>query len=244
VIHVSRELSAMYLPWRKQLFVYGAFLRTDRGDGGTRAVFAAAAAAQPRSRRGGAAESGPPAAAFFQPAFSSAWRSPRPKTKHWLQFNDLLCEMLGYAREELATKTWAELTHPDDLDKDLAEFERVLRGESEGYMLDKRFIRKDGAAVFTTINIKCTRNSDGTVAYIVAMVQDISERKRKEEEYRSIIQASTDGFWITDTAGRILDANDSICRMLDIPGRNCCAWPSAISTRTSRPRRWTRAPAR
>ncbi len=213
VIHVSRELWEMYLPWRKQLLAYGVFygliavtavlglffLQRRR-----RSLDFAAAEQQKADRL---------LLHFFNlPFVGMAITSP--ETKHWLQFNDLLCDILGYTREELATKNWAELTHPEDLDKDLAEFERVLRGESEGYMMDKRFIRKDGAAVFATINVKCTRNSDGTVAYFVAMVQDISERKRKEEEYRTIIQASTDGFWITDTAGRILDANDSICRML------------------------------
>jgi PAS domain S-box-containing protein len=213
VIQVSRELSAMYLPWRKQALAYGVFY-------GLIAVAAIlglhflqrrrrsldlAAAEQEKADR--------LLRHFFDlPFVGMAITSPG--TKHWLQFNDLLCEMLGYSREELARTTWTELTHPEDLDKDVAEFERVLRGESEGYAMDKRFIRKDGAVVFTTIDIKCTRNSDGTVAYIVAMVQDVTERKRKEDEYRTIIQASTDGFWITDSAGRILDANESICRML------------------------------
>ncbi len=48
----------------------------------------------------------------------------------------------------------------------------------------------------------------------IALVRDITERMRQAGEYQSIIQASTDGFWVTDSAGRILDVNDSICRML------------------------------
>ena len=213
VIHVSRELSAMYLPWRRQALAYGVFygLTAVAAILGLyvlqrrRRSFDLAAAEQEKADR--------LLRHFFDlPFVGMAITSPG--TKHWLQFNDLLCQTLGYSREELATKTWTELTHAEDLGKDVAEFERVLRGESEGYAMDKRFVRKDGAVVFATIDVKCTRNSDGTVAYFVAMVQDITGQKHKEDEYRTVIQASTDGFWITDSTGRILDANESICQML------------------------------
>lgn len=105
-----------------------------------------------------------------------------PETKRWVRFNDRLCDIFGYPREELATKSWAEMTHPDDLTADVAEFERVLRGESDGYAMDKRFIRKDGAVVFASIDVKCVRKIDGTVDYFVAMVQDVTERVRAMAE--------------------------------------------------------------
>ena len=213
VIHVSREVSALYLPWRSQALGYGLFY-------GLIAVAAMLGLyflqRRRRSLDTAAAEQAKADRLlrhFFDlPFVGMAITSPA--TKRWLKFNDFLCQMLGYSREELAGMTWAELTHPEDLGKDVAEFERVLRGESEGYAMDKRFIRKDGAVVYTTLGIKCTRNADGAVEFIVAMVQDLTERKRQEHEYRNVIQASTDGFWVTDSAGRIFDANESICRML------------------------------
>ena len=58
--------------------------------------------------------------------------------------NDELCRILGYERGELLQKTWAELTHPDDLAADVAQFNRVMAGEIDCYTLDKRWIRKDG----------------------------------------------------------------------------------------------------
>jgi len=70
-------------------------------------------------------------AALLRPAFCGHGHH-LAETKQWLQFNDLLCEMLGYSREELATKTWAELTHPEDLVRDIAAFEGILRGKYEG----------------------------------------------------------------------------------------------------------------
>ena len=109
-----------------------------------------------------------------------------PESKRWLQFNDRLCEILGYPRAELADMTWAEITHPDDLEANVAEFERVLRGDSEGYRMDKRFIRKDGAVVFAAIDVKCLRRKDGQVETFIATINDITERQRATEQIRKL----------------------------------------------------------
>ena len=105
-----------------------------------------------------------------------------PENKRWLRFNDRLCEILGYPPEQLAKLTWAEITHPDDLNADVAEFDRVIGGESEGYVMDKRFIRPDGTVVFATIDVKCVRRDDGTVKVFVATINDITERQRTAEQ--------------------------------------------------------------
>jgi len=103
-----------------------------------------------------------------------------PTTQRWLTANDRLCEILGYPRDELVQKTWLELTHADDAAADLAQFERVMRGEIDGYRMDKRFLRKDGAVVFTMLDVRAVRSDDGAVDYLVATVQDVTERKRGE----------------------------------------------------------------
>lgn len=105
-----------------------------------------------------------------------------PVTKCWLRCNDQLCEILGYPREELIKKSWVDLTHPDDVEKDIAAFEQVMKGESEGYALNKRFIRKDQSVVITNMNVKCVRRNDGTVDYFVAMIRDITEQERRKNE--------------------------------------------------------------
>ena len=107
-----------------------------------------------------------------------------PKTKRWIRFNDRLCEILGYSREELSQITWTEITHPDDLELDVAEFERVMRGESEGYVMDKRFIRKDGSIVYASIDVKSLRKEDHSVDFFIATVQDISDRKLAEAKQK------------------------------------------------------------
>ncbi|WP_054772980.1 PAS domain S-box protein [Methylogaea oryzae] len=102
------------------------------------------------------------------------------ETKRWIRFNDRLCEILGYSVEELLGKTWEEMTHPEDVSADLESFDSLLRGEHDDYSLEKRFIRKDGAVVYTLIDVRCVRKQDGRADFIVATVQDISERKRAE----------------------------------------------------------------
>ncbi|HEY0322499.1 MAG TPA: PAS domain S-box protein [Pyrinomonadaceae bacterium] len=105
-------------------------------------------------------------------------------SKGILEVNDEICNILGYERDELLQKTWAELTHPQDLAIDIAQFNRVMSGETEGYSLDKRWIRKDGQVIDGTISVKAVRHADGSVNYFVALLQDITERKRMEEAMR------------------------------------------------------------
>ncbi|BCB26274.1 hypothetical protein SKTS_11600 [Sulfurimicrobium lacus] len=109
-----------------------------------------------------------------------------PPSKRFLHVNDCLCEMLGYSRDELLGLTWSELTHPDDLAANITQFERMLAGEINGFQLEKRFIRKDGAVINASLDGRAVRRADGTVELMVATVQDITERKRAEEKIRQL----------------------------------------------------------
>jgi PAS domain S-box-containing protein len=106
--------------------------------------------------------------------------------KGWLQVNDKLCRMLGYSREELMHMTWAQMTFPEDLTPDIAQFNRLLSGEIDDYILEKRFLRKDGSIVFTNLAVGCVRNADQSVDYVLALLEDITERKRAEELIRTL----------------------------------------------------------
>jgi PAS domain S-box-containing protein len=107
--------------------------------------------------------------------------------KGMIEVNDQICEILGYPREELTKMTWAELIHPADLVASATNFERVLAGEIEGYEMEKRFVRKDGQIVYARISKKCLRREDGSVDYFVAVLEDISDRKRSEEAQRHLL---------------------------------------------------------
>jgi PAS domain S-box-containing protein len=140
----------------------------------------------------------------------------------WLEVNDRLCEIMGRSREELLQCSWAELTHPDDVDVDLHLFDRLLAGEIEHYTLDKRFLRKDRSIVYTTIHIRVFRNEDGTANHIVGLMEDITARRQAEEalrqshdELRAIDDSLGDGLLVADRDTlRIVRANAAICSML------------------------------
>ena len=125
--------------------------------------------------------------------------------KGWLQVNNKLSEMLGYLPEELSLLTWAELTHPDDLAADVVQFNRILSGEIDHYALEKRFISKDGAVINTNLSVGCVRRHDGSVDYVLALLEDITERKhaeaelrKSEEKYRLIAENTADLISVLD----------------------------------------------
>lgn len=104
-----------------------------------------------------------------------------PEEKRWIRVNQRLCDLLGYSRQELLSICWPELTHPDDIDNDIEQFNKVLAGDSEGYRLKKRFFRKDGKIIYISLYVRCIRNQDGSVKHILALLQDITDHKRAED---------------------------------------------------------------
>ncbi|HYJ40581.1 MAG TPA: HD domain-containing phosphohydrolase [Steroidobacteraceae bacterium] len=117
--------------------------------------------------------------------------------RRFSEVNGKLCEMLGYSRDELISMNWASLTHPEDLADDVARFEQLLSGATEGYSLDKRYIRKDGSTVYCTLSVSCVRRVDLTVEYIVALIQDITERKLAEGTLHGALVATVEAIAAT-----------------------------------------------
>ncbi|MBI5890299.1 MAG: PAS domain S-box protein [Nitrosomonadales bacterium] len=145
-----------------------------------------------------------------------------PVTRQWLYVNDRLCDMLGYSRAELLQTTWSDITHPDDVGGNLKELERIKTGESDGFSMEKRFLRKDGTPLAVNIVVKCVRDTEGKPSHIVAMIEDISERKRieqalreSEDRFRNIFANAIDGILLADAESRkFVMANPAIERML------------------------------
>ena len=108
--------------------------------------------------------------------------------KRWLAVNPELCAILKYSAEELLARTWSELTHPDDLQANVAKFDSVLRGESDGYTLEKRFLRSDGEPVEVSIATRVVRRADGSPDYFTVVVEDISRRIQAEKDSQSTLE--------------------------------------------------------
>lgn len=101
--------------------------------------------------------------------------------KGWIEVNDRICQMLGYGREALSRMTWLEITHPDDIEPDVTQFQRLLNREIDDYQMDKRFVRLDGSILDAHIAVNAVRKFDGSLDYCVAIIEDIGQRKQAEK---------------------------------------------------------------
>ena len=102
----------------------------------------------------------------------------------WLLVNTRLCEKLGYTREELLAKTFQDITHPEDLDTDLACVRQMLEGEIASYALEKRYFRKDGSIIWTNLTVALVRGAEGAPQYFISVIEDISRRRQAEDAAR------------------------------------------------------------
>ncbi|MDP9474747.1 MAG: PAS domain S-box protein [Actinomycetota bacterium] len=98
----------------------------------------------------------------------------------WLEINGKLSEIVGYPPEELLSLTFQDITHPDDLKKDLEHVRRMLVGEIDEYSMEKRYLRKDGRRVWASLRVSLVRDAYGEPGYFVSVIEEITERKHKE----------------------------------------------------------------
>jgi PAS domain S-box-containing protein len=114
---------------------------------------------------------------------------------HWLRMNKKICEIVGYSSEELLQKTFQDITYPEDLEGDLVLVNQLLEGSIPYYSLEKRYIRGDGAIVWTRITVSLRRldpdveNVLGKPLHFISMVEDISDRKQLELQNEASRQA-------------------------------------------------------
>lgn len=93
----------------------------------------------------------------------------------WREVNDKLCSILGYTAEELSAKTFQDLTHPEDLDKDLGLLEQLVKGSIQNYQIEKRYIHKDGSIVKALLGAAAVREDHGEVAYFISQVIKLND---------------------------------------------------------------------
>jgi PAS domain S-box-containing protein len=103
---------------------------------------------------------------------------------HFLNVNRSLCGIVGYPEKELLTKTFQDITYPEDLEEDLANARRLLQGEIHSYQLEKRYIHQKGHLVSVLLTGSLVHDSRGKPLYFIAQILDISERKRLEQDWR------------------------------------------------------------
>ena len=132
----------------------------------------------------------------------------------FLRVNARFCAITGYAAAELTQTGFAAITHPDDLEPDLALVRRLLAGEIDTFSMDKRYLRKDGGSIWVTLTVSLARDADGRQLHFISVIEDISARKAAEAAARdsagtlaALLDATTDRVFLADAAGTVLAVN-------------------------------------
>jgi PAS domain S-box-containing protein len=105
-----------------------------------------------------------------------------------LKVNAAFCQMMGYGEAELVGRTFLDITHPDDRAVNQEGQQRVVRNEQPSFRMEKRYLRKDGRVIWGDLSVGSVRDADGRPLYIVAHIQDITDRKRAEQEHEATIE--------------------------------------------------------
>ena len=160
-----------------------------------------------------------------------------PDTKRWIKFNDRLCDMLGYSREELQKISWPDITHPDDKESNVLVFENLINSQSDHGTYVKRYICHNGQIIIADIEIRCVRKPNGDADYMVVTIDDITKQVLAEQRLKKLSQLYKN---LADINARILHASDEaqildvLCRIPIESGLLDMAWVGVEDTKTQR----------
>ncbi len=138
------------------------------------------------------------AGAFEQAPIGVALASP---TGRWIKVNRALCKLVGYTEAELLTRSFQDITHPEDLADSLKGVRQLVADDIRSYQTEKRYIHAAGHLITILLNVSLVRDSQQQPRYFIAQIQDITERKRTEQSLRllsSAVKQSKESIMITD----------------------------------------------
>jgi PAS domain S-box-containing protein len=137
----------------------------------------------------------------------------------FISVNRAYIEMLGYTESELSSLSFRDITHPEDLELEIPYLERAIKGETDGYQLEKRYLKKNQEILWVNLTCVLLRDEAGEMLYCLGMVEDITERKQAEEalqqseaRYRAIVEDQTELICRFKPDGTLTFVNDAYCR--------------------------------
>jgi len=146
-----------------------------------------------------------------------------PKSGRFLRANAAMCKLVGYTEAELISRTVFDITHPDDRDHAHELLRRMIAGESAVFDLEKRYIRKDGNAVWARVTANVVRDGSGRPLRNIAVIQDINARKQAEQALQTSkdrLQLAMDtaqlGWWQYDPRRRVFSGDARSQEIFDI----------------------------
>ncbi|MEQ7800267.1 PAS domain S-box protein [Pedobacter sp. ASV1-7] len=110
----------------------------------------------------------------------------------WLRVNRSLFNILGYRPSELLRLTFQDITHPEDLDKDLNLLNEILERKRDSYQMEKRYLHKEGHIVWVILTVSIVKNSNGEPLHFISQLTDISKVKATELEIQSMMEVTND----------------------------------------------------
>ena len=132
--------------------------------------------------------------------------------------NAAFCQLLGYSADELLGRHFGDVTHPDDRTETVDRFPEpalLVHGKLE---IEKRYLRRDGGVVWTRVTASLARDASGQPAFVVGMVDDVTNRRamhealwRSEQSLRLVIDNSPAAIHFKDRDGRLLLVNRRLC---------------------------------
>ena len=102
-------------------------------------------------------------------------------TGEYISINPMHAQILGRTVEELLKTTWMEITHEDDVEKDVANMALLNARKIDGFQMEKRFVRPDGSPVWINMTITPLSMEDKTLRWHLCMIEDITDRKQAED---------------------------------------------------------------
>lgn len=144
------------------------------------------------------------------------------KTLYYAKCNPAYCRMMGYTEAEITQRSLADLSHPDDLNADLANVQLLLKGSAQHFHMEKRFLRKDGSLLWATLTCVFIYDQDGNPRYSLGFNEDITDRKlaevalrESETRFRTIFELSPVGIGLVELdTYQYVRANPALCKML------------------------------
>lgn len=137
----------------------------------------------------------------------------------FIKVNGALCDLTGYSETDLLIRTFQAITHPDDLDTDLAHVQDVLADRRRSYQMEKRYYHADGHIIWVTLSVSLVRDTGGEPLYFISQIEDISNRKRRER--------------VLETQAARLAVIAATDQLTGLSTRR--TWDLAIADRTARP---------
>jgi PAS domain S-box-containing protein len=145
-------------------------------------------------------------------------------TGRFILINQRYADIVGYSREELLALDFQTITYPDDRPTDTRNMKRLTSGQVREFTTEKRYRRKDGTQVWANLTVSALWNPGEPPTYDMAMIEDITERKRAQEALASSLsllkatmESTADGILVVDLAGRITLWNQKFTDMWQIP---------------------------